>query len=463
MSALVETYHHLVFGGLAALSALLVWPLCGLPRRPWRYFGVSDAMRLVGAATMVVLLTLFATFTIDRSVALARSVPILQWSMCLAFLVLARLIARYVLARLPTRWGGEFGEREYVLLVGFNHRAEIFLRCVETLYARRLSVVGILEEDSAMRGCVLRGKPVMGRPSNLRATVLRLRNQGVEISRVVVTVPHADLSTRFEADCAELGEETGLRLEHFDGLLGIDHSQRPRSPTHPAADLHVGGGLRSGLQILGTARGRYLAAKRAIDITVAFGAIMLLAPLYLLVASLTAIDLGMPVTFWQERPGRRRRPFRVYKFRTMRDAYDLDGNEVPEALRVTRIGRMLRRMRLDELPQLFNILVGHMSFVGPRPLLPEDQPDTSETRLSIRPGLTGWAQIHGGRSISAGEKGVLDCWYVHHASLWLDVKIILLTLPFLIGGDRSVTRDADGVTGRAAGSLQSLSDAAVGP
>ena len=156
----------------------------------------------------------------------------------------------------------------------------------------------------------------------------------------------------------------------------------------------------------------------------------------LVLAALVAVDLGRPVTFWQERPGRHRQPFRVYKFRTMRDAYDLDGNAVPEGLRLSPIGAALRRLRLDELPQLFNILVGNMSFVGPRPLLPVDQPARPEMRLSMRPGLTGWAQVNGGRDLSIADKGALDAWYVEHASLWVDARIILLTLRFVATGDK---------------------------
>ena len=102
---------------------------------------------------------------------------------------------------------------------------------------------------------------------------------------------------------------------------------------------------------------------------------------------------------------------------------------------MSRFGDMLRRYRLDELPQLWNIVAGNMSFVGPRPLLPVDQPDSSRSRLNVLPGITGWAQIHGGKLVSAEDKGVLDDWYVEHASFWLDVKIMARTLRTIVFGD----------------------------
>ena len=130
------------------------------------------------------------------------------------------------------------------------------------------------------------------------------------------------------------------------------------------------------------------------------------------------------------------RPFLIYKFRTLHAPYDQLGNFVEESQRASRFGSFLRRLRLDELPQLWNVFTGDMSFVGPRPLLPIDQPKRSQLRLQMRPGVTGWAQINGGREITAEEKGVLDEWYVRNASVWLDIRIILRTVGTVLFGDR---------------------------
>jgi hypothetical protein len=141
--------------------------------------------------------------------------------------------------------------------------------------------------------------------------------------------------------------------------------------------------------------------------------------------------------FWQYRPGAGGQPFKLLKFRTMRAAHDRSGRRVPDAERLSPVGKLLRRWRLDELPQLVNVLVGTMSFVGPRPLLPVDQFAGIPERLAVRPGLTGWAQIKGGRVISASDKAALDVWYIRNGSLWVDLTILLETLRMLVVGERA--------------------------
>ena len=121
----------------------------------------------------------------------------------------------------------------------------------------------------------------------------------------------------------------------------------------------------------------------------------------------------------------------------MGNAHDHSGERIPDEERLSAIGRLLRRTRLDELPQIYNILIGEMSFVGPRPLLPVDQSSAFAARLLIRPGLTGWAQVSGGREISARDKAALDVWYVRNASLWLDLKILARTLPMILVSERT--------------------------
>ncbi|NDW04378.1 sugar transferase [Jiella pacifica] len=435
VEAVLDSPYHWMFAGVAVLCAMLVWPLLGIPRRPWRYFAASDVVHLVLAVTAVVLMTLFVMFTVNRSELVARSVPLLQWCLCLALLIFARVGVRHLPASAPVGRDGVPAGRQYVLLVGFNRRSEVYLRCIEALYPGRVSVIGILDDDPSVKGLMLKGKPVIGRPDNLISAIRRLRNHGVEISRVVVTVPREELSPAFNAACERLLAEAEITLDHFEGLFGA-----VRAPLASAIPTVDGPGVSpslsaDGVMAPGGGRRRYLAVKRSIDFVLALSMIVLLAPLYLVLAALVAVDLGRPVTFWQERPGLNRRPFRVYKFRTMGDAYDVEGNEIPLELRLSPIGAALRRLRLDELPQLFNILVGNMSFVGPRPLLPADQPERPEVRLRMRPGLTGWAQINGGRGLSVTDKSALDCWYVENASLWIDAKIIVRTVRFLLEGE----------------------------
>jgi lipopolysaccharide/colanic/teichoic acid biosynthesis glycosyltransferase len=128
---------------------------------------------------------------------------------------------------------------------------------------------------------------------------------------------------------------------------------------------------------------------------------------------------------------------RLYKFRTMRGAHGADGRRIPDADRLSVVGATLRRMRLDELPQLVNVLTGSMSFVGPRPLLPVDQQADMPERLAIRPGLTGWAQVKGGRDISPADKAALDLWYIKNASLLVDLWIVMETVRMVLLGERT--------------------------
>ena len=170
--------------------------------------------------------------------------------------------------------------------------------------------------------------------------------------------------------------------------------------------------------------------KRLIDVMAATVLLLFLAPMLLLLALAVAITLGRPVLFSQLRPGLHSVPFKMYKFRSMRDACGRDGRPLEDALRMTKFGRFLRATSLDELPELWNVLVGEMSLVGPRPLLMEYLPLYTPEQLrrhDVRPGITGWAQINGRNAISWEKKFALDIWYVDHRNFMLDLRILMLT------------------------------------
>jgi lipopolysaccharide/colanic/teichoic acid biosynthesis glycosyltransferase len=171
--------------------------------------------------------------------------------------------------------------------------------------------------------------------------------------------------------------------------------------------------------------------KRWLDLLLIIPALILLTPVLLLLALLVRLTLGSPVLFCQRRPGLHGQPFTIYKFRSMTNACDADGNLLPDAERLPPFGQFLRSTSLDELPELLNVWRGEMSLVGPRPLLmcyldrynPEQR-----RRHEVKPGLTGWAQINGRNALAWEEKFALDVWYVDHLSWWLDMKIIVLTV-----------------------------------
>ena len=171
--------------------------------------------------------------------------------------------------------------------------------------------------------------------------------------------------------------------------------------------------------------------KRLIDIAASSTALLALSPVLVVTAYQVKKNLGSPILFRQTRPGLNGKPFEMVKFRTMLDAYDEDGNLLPNDLRHTKFGNFLRSTSLDELPELWNVLKGDMSLVGPRPLLTDYLPLYNEDqarRHDVRPGITGWAQVNGRNAIGWEEKFKLDTWYVDNQSLLLDLKIIFMTL-----------------------------------
>ncbi len=190
----------------------------------------------------------------------------------------------------------------------------------------------------------------------------------------------------------------------------------------------------------------YLSGRAVLDSLFSILLFFLIFPICLVIGAVLLLDAGAPVLFRQERTGHNGRTFLIRKFRTQKIHSDdtnwpeLSDPEIPgrNLCRpiVSRFGNFLRKTRLDELPQLLNVISGDMALIGPRPLLPRDQPPSPAVRLSVRPEITGWAQIHGGTLLTALEKRALDEWYVRHASIAVDFQILIMTLPFMIRGER---------------------------
>lgn len=172
--------------------------------------------------------------------------------------------------------------------------------------------------------------------------------------------------------------------------------------------------------------------KRYFDFGIALIALICISPILLVVMIwLHFANKGAGVFFTQERPGKDEKIFKVIKFKSMTDERDEEGNLLPEAQRLTKIGAFIRKFSIDELPQLINVLKGDMAFIGPRPLLPKYIPlynEEQHRRHEVRPGISGWAQVHGRNNITWTEKFKLDVWYVDHVSLWIDIKVIFLTI-----------------------------------
>jgi sugar transferase EpsL len=194
--------------------------------------------------------------------------------------------------------------------------------------------------------------------------------------------------------------------------------------------------------------------KRCFDLFLALALLIILFLPMLIIACVVRIAIGKPVLFAQQRPGLHGAPFCLYKYRTMTNACDNTGELLPDTLRMTPTGRILRRLSLDELPQLLNVLKGDLSFVGPRPLLMEyleKYTPEQARRHDVKPGITGWAQVNGRNAITWEERFKLDVWYVDNKSLWLDIKILWMTL-FCVLHREGITPETEAFMPRFTGS-----------
>jgi lipopolysaccharide/colanic/teichoic acid biosynthesis glycosyltransferase len=284
---------------------------------------------------------------------------------------------------------------------------------------------------------LLRNQMVLGAPEKLTSVLEQLELHGVEVARIAVIEPVERLSRSARNAILAVEKTSDIKIDWLPERLGLteESSKDGTGQVGPAAGTKFRKNSWTFSVENGTF-GRYGYVKRAADIILATVLVIALAPLIGFVGLVVVADVGLPIVFWQKRPGRFGCTFKLYKFRTMRAPHDREGNLIPDEYRSSGIGRILRRVRLDELPQLYNILVGEMSFVGPRPLLPGDQPTNVVSRLSVRPGLTGLAQVHGARDMAPNDKNALDIWYIENASPWLDLKIVVRTGLVLARGER---------------------------
>ncbi len=420
---------------LAVAAAVL--PALGTSRSFWRFTGMADYSRLLAATIAIVAGTVALGFAFNRMEGIARAMPILQGLLILFALVGVRILARFRHAvrnrPVQLRAAAAAEDGETVLVAGLSRLTELYLRSVAELAPDRVRIAGLLGRGERHTGRFVLRFPVLGTHEQVRSVLRDLEVHGVFVDRIVVISAFEKLSPEAQQALLEVERTTSIRLEFLAEQMGLDVRSGAVTPTPDGgAAFSIGPDDLAAL-----ARRPYWRVKRVLDLVASLALLAILAPVMLLIAILVAIDVGVPVAFWQQRPGLGGRPFRLYKFRSMADAHDAYGRRVPDSERSSRIGWLLRRTRLDELPQLFNIVVGEMSFIGPRPLLPVDQPAEYVARLLVRPGLTGWAQVKGGREVSAADKAALDVWYVHSASLALDLEILMRTVPMVIFGERA--------------------------
>ncbi|WP_157235170.1 sugar transferase [Methylosinus sp. LW4] len=414
-------YRYAIISAGCAIAMILAFRLSD---RMGQFFSARDAFALCAAAACAVVSSSALFFVAMRFEGVPRSTPLIFGLVLAAGMIAARMATRAFHKDLAHERDSAETEADLrrVIVVGVDRFASAAIKLTDYLRPRTTQIVAALDARPMLIGRKIAGVSIVGDPGHIGAVIDEYAVHGVDVDEVWlaedVDFLHADLRAAVVAQCATRGVPIHSAAEALSFIA---------SPPVAARELEA-------LETFEAPA--YFAAKRVIDICAATLLLLATFPLAICVAYVVFIDVGAPVFFWQQRIGKNGQKFLLYKFRTYRAPFNEKGRPVPEERRLSRVGRFIRASRLDEIPQLYNVLAGHMSLIGPRPLLPQDQPADPGPRLSVRPGVTGWAQINGGTIVTPEEKNALDLWYIKHACLRLDLDIVIGTLLVALAGEK---------------------------
>jgi lipopolysaccharide/colanic/teichoic acid biosynthesis glycosyltransferase len=401
------------------------------------YFSVPDAIEIAKAVVAAELITCLALFSLTRLEGIPRAALIIH-----ALILAAGLVASRFLVRLKSDKAQVSSQKdpstEHVIVIGSNRLSSLYIKLLKTCVPRLRRVVGILDNRPEMVGRMLEGIRIVGTPRHLGNLIDEYSVHGVRIDRVIIGGSQNLVSEEMgliRSTCTN----RQIKIDFIPELVGL-------TEVNPGCWATKGAALAEKIEKTSEdiIPSRYFFYKPIIDSFAAFVMLLVLIPLILIVSLMVLVDTGRPILFWQQRIGRNGRNFLLYKFRTLQPPFDHQGREIPNDQRLSFVGDLLRNSALDELPQLLNVLVGEMSLIGPRPLLPEDQPADSSGRLLVRPGITGWAQVNGGKWLTVEEKVELDLWYIQNASFLVDLIIVWRTLRFIGFGARRANKEVVG-------------------
>jgi lipopolysaccharide/colanic/teichoic acid biosynthesis glycosyltransferase len=429
-----------VYCGIAFIISLLVFQWFQTSSPIARFYSIRDAIELIKACALIAAFSAVTTFLLTRLEEAPRSIPILHFMFLASGLLGARILLRLRDTRREARTPGALNKAvEHVLIIEASRLAWFFSKMVEELAPGSHQIVAILDERPKLKHRSLNGYPIVGAPAELEKVIADYAAHGVRIDKVVVAAQPEDLTPAAWNEVSRVCDALDIGLQVLPERLmseraaANENAATDQAQIEPPADTELAGSLNR----------PFWKIKRGIDLAITLIMVILLSPLILTVCLFVLLDVGTPAVFWQQRMGRNGAPLHLHKFRTLQTLFDRRTKEKREAQSPSPIGRFLRATRLDELPQLWDIITGEMSIIGPRPLLPIDQPQDSTFRLVVSPGLTGWAQVCGGRLISIDEKNALDEWYIRNASFRLDFIIVLRTIGMLLAGE---TRDEAAIT-----------------
>jgi lipopolysaccharide/colanic/teichoic acid biosynthesis glycosyltransferase len=394
-----------------------------------RYFSVHDALEVAKAVVLIGLMTCAVLFTFTRLEGISRSVPVIHALILGVGLVSSRAVVR--ISHVDRAGTNELRPRvdsEHIIIIGSNRLSALYIKMIDADHDNGRRVVAVIDDDPRKSGRLISGVRIVGPSQQLQPILDEFAVHGVQTDRVVVAGESDLLSEEALREVKGVCARRGISLDFLPQLLGISASKMS-----VASETHVQRSSPPDFVLP-----RYFNFKPYIEFVVALLLVAVATPLFILTAALALLDVGSSTLFWQQRVGRNGRTFLLRKFRTMKAPFDWQGLPIPEEDRLSGIGRLLRATSLDELPQLLNVLVGDMSLIGPRPLLPQDQPADPTVRLLVRPGITGWAQVNGARLLDAEQKDKFDGWYIRNASLLVDLRILIMSFQVILSGSRQV-------------------------
>ena len=409
-----------IYWAIATTSTVVALFVFRIHEEMAHYFSIHNTVDIARAVVLAELLTCMALFLVTRLDGIPRSTPLIHGLLLASTLVGTRILVAIV------QGDDKSAEAHFrcgrTIVIGANRFASFFIKLLNAYSPKQQRVIGVLDERPAMAGRSICGARILGTPQHLDAIIDEFLVHGVRTEHVIVAGESDVLSPEAAREIERVCGERRIELSYLPRMIGVPGLQILDDDLDRAA-----AGLPPPYAVPS-----YFVLKRCIDVVASLLLLILFVPLLAVVALLVLIDVGAPVLFWQRRLGRNGSAFLLYKFRTLRAPFDRNGLPIPETARLSATGRFLRVTRLDEWPQLLNVLTGDMSLIGPRPLLPEDQPENSSVRLCVRPGITGWAQVHGGKLVTPEQKQQLDEWYVRNASLTTDLQIALKTIRLVL-------------------------------
>jgi lipopolysaccharide/colanic/teichoic acid biosynthesis glycosyltransferase len=374
-------------------------------------FSVNDALDVAKAVLFSEFFTCLALFSLTRLDGIPRSTPLIHALLLAAGLLCARAFVRSAQSERDLAHTVQHKTSvQHIILIGSNKLSALYIDFLRAYAPARHRIIGLLDDRTEMVGRSVAGVRVLGTTVDLLPIINEFKEHGVCTDRIIVGGDFDLLAKEAMAEIFHICSEYEIELDYVPRLVGLNGLQTSEVETQAETDQ---------LSRDVFSPSPYFRIKHYVD--------------FCLGLLLTIILL--PIFFWQRRVGIHGQGFHIHKFRTLKPAYDDQRRPFSTADRASWVGTLLRKFRLDELPQLLNVLVGDMSLIGPRPLLPHDQPSDATARLMVRPGITGWAQVNGGKLITPEEKNELDEWYVCNASFWLDLKIIGKTILFMLAGE----------------------------